>query len=222
MDKPTDYRDLLLQHLDEVEGFRPTIYKDTEGNNTIAHGFNIDEPANQNLLRLFNRQPDSFHQGEEISESEGRELQKHVLNRKENELKSKLGEETFNQLRPNEQAALMSMAYQSMNLIGPRIIQYLNENQSLDANKEILLNSNSGNNPGIQLRRLKEAELFSDPIQFQNVVNSLNNEEKQRVINNLKNLKETSQRENALQKYMPFFEKQPSSYPFFKLKKLVK
>lgn len=222
MNNTTNYKDLLIQHLDDVEGFSPTVYKDSEGNNTIAHGLNIDDPANQNLLRLFNRQPESLHEGEEITEAEGRELQNHVFNRKEDELKNKIGEITFNQLKPNEQAAMMSMAYQSMNLIGPKIVQYLNENKTLDANKEILLNSNAGNHPGIQLRRLKEAMLFSDPIQFQNVVNTLNDEEKQRVMNNLKKLKEEGQRNDALKKYTPFFENSPKIYPFLKLKKLIK
>lgn len=219
-----DYKYLTNKLIEEFEGFSPNVYNDSEGNPTIGHGINLNDIANKSLLELSGKNVQSLIEGKEsLSEDESKFHKENILQRKEREIKNQLGADIFDNLRDNEKAAIMSLGYNNINLLGPKLKNYLADpNKKIETTKEIILNSNQKQDPGLQLRRLKEAELFADPIQFANSFKDMSDEEKSKILNNLNKLKNPNQKQMVIEKYNPFLTKEESKPQFLKLKQLLK
>lgn len=217
----------LKTHLSDVEGYSPDVYQDQKGVDTVGEGISLRSPATGKSLLNLGYSPDQIKSGEvQLNEDELQKTQDDILQQKRDQF-SNIKSQSFPDKQFNEaqEAAMLSLMYNSPQLVGPNIRQRLNENDDLGAMKEILLNSNKEQSPGLQLRRVKEAELYGGPLDFQQLIKTLKPEEKKQVFDMLNKLDNEEHRKGALEKYKQFNpeEKRELDKPqFFKLNKLLK
>lgn len=217
--KPQTYRDIVIPMLEKAEGFKDTVYYDTNNNPTIGHGINLNDKANQEMLRLNEINVDDLYKGRSLSPEQSSSLKHKILDRKEKELKSHVTDDLFNQLSANEQASLMSLMYNSRNLIGPKLREYLGSGDKLGAAREILANSNPKNELGTLFRRTDEAANFinNDDTQMADLFRTLSPEESLKIKNILDNTKNENVKRDYLEKYGKYVNPPVPSVPLTKL-----
>lgn len=214
---------LLNSHLDEFEGYSSEVYEDQKGIPTVGTGINLRGPATGKAmsdLGITNETDESFKQ-EDLSL-----IKNNIINQKKDFLNNVKSQSFPNkELKENQEAALLSLAYNSPALIGANLRQRLNENDDLGVMKEILLNSNRENSPGLQFRRVKEAEMYGGPLDFQQLIKSMSPEEKKQVFDQLSKIENDEQKNTVLQKYSQFdpnYKRPLEKPPFFKMGNLLK
>ena len=207
----------LKKFLKEQEGYSPDVYADTEGNPTVGFGANLNSPEVDQYLSEMGKDKERILSGEEsLDPTESDQLKDMQLQDKQQFLEAvKKRDFPQAQIEPNEQDALLSMAYNSPQLIGPNMRKLLNENRKEDVSKEILLRSNRDKTPGIQKRRLEESRMYSGP-NFENIVKTLKPEEIHEIRNIINNIKNVNEREKVLQEY-PFLNEIVPYRPFNKV-----
>lgn len=227
MDRNNVVNKYLKDHLTDVEGYSTETYDDQKGIETVGKGLNLRSPATTASLLRLGHDPEAVKTGAvSLSDEDLGKAEDDVINQKR-ELFNNIKSQGFPQKEFNEaqEAAMLSLVYNSPQLLGPNLRQRLNENDDLGAMKEILLNSNKEQSPGIQLRRLKEAEMYGGPLDFQQLLKTMNPEEKKQVYNMLGKIQNEEQKTEALKKYEQFNPdyKPPMEKPvFFKMPKLLK
>ena len=88
------------------EGYRPRIYKDTRGNNTIGYGFNIDSPATAQLV------PRPVLAGvREITPEESNSIFNTLYQKAIDDAAKFVGERALPTLTPQQFAIITDMAY---------------------------------------------------------------------------------------------------------------
>ena len=163
----SSYSDRRFQFIGNKEGFRSTVYPDPLGIPTVAYGFNLAAPENRPLFEsVLGRKDyeDVLHGKASVSPEEGRLLFDAAADRAEGIVRSRL---PGIELNDNQRLALTSMAYNSPNLIGPRLVAAIQAGDWGAATDEITKHSNKYNLPGITTRRQEEADLLNLPINAQ-------------------------------------------------------
>lgn len=217
---------LLQDHLNDVEGYSSDVYDDQKGIPTVGGGINLRSPSSTKAMDDLGIKSSDEESKQLFGDDDLERIKNNVIGQKK-ELLGSIQSQSFpnKQLKENQEAALLSLAYNSPQLLGPNLRQRLNENDDLGAMKEIILNSNKENSPGLQLRRIKEAELYGGPLDFQQMIKTLSPDEKKQVFDHLNNIENEEQRNTVLQKYAQFDPnyKRPLEKPqFFKMGNLLK
>ena len=201
----SDYRAILKPMLDKSEGFRDSVYFDAKQNPSIGYGFNLNDPANKELLRLNGISLEGLYNGDKLTPEQADLLRNHSIDRKEKELRSNLSDDVFDNLQPHQQAALQSLNYNSNKLIGPKLKQYLADGDHLNLAKEVLTNSNPKKDLGTLVRRTDEASKYlnDDDSSVKDMFRNLNLEDHakiQGILNNTDN-------ENIKREYLDKYDK---------------
>lgn len=216
MDNNEDYKNQLKTHLKDVEGFSEKIYKDSKGNDTIGYGFNLDAPDVAGYMQMNGYDRERLDR-EGLPVEAADQLKDFVIGKEEDKLKKRLPD-VYDNLPSNEKAAVMSLFYNSPNLIGPDMTGYLANGDKLNAAKEILTKSNKNKDIGTGFRRMKEAEMFSGADQIENVFKILSPEERVE----LQKMVESSDNENVkrdvINRYGKYLNPPSRSPAFTKLK----
>ncbi len=196
----------LQTHLSDVEGNSDQVYQDHKGIPTIGTGVNLKSPSAQKSILNLGYEPQKVQTGEaQLSPDELNKVHADSLNDIRNVFET-IKSQSFPKKELNEaqEAALLSMTYNSPKLLGPSLRQHLNNNQDLDVMREMVLNSNKDNVPGVQLRRIKEAELYGGPLDFQQMIKTLKPEEKKQIYELLTKIDNDEQRGQVIAKYGQF------------------
>ena len=205
-----DYKPDLEKFLASYEGFVPKMYKDSRGNETFGYGFIANE-ENLGIAGMLGYTPERLRD-EGMSEEDAKKMKRIIIDKYEQRLDKDLNG-VFQTLPENKKTALSSLHYNSPALIGPNAKQYIANNDDLGLAREIVLNSNSQNEPGVLRRRLDEAALFAD---LPTLGKTLSLEEKKKISSGLQQLPE-GDRELYLQKYSQPLGLAPESIAFKKL-----
>lgn len=159
------YEDRAYEFIAELEGKTNRAYVCTAGKCTIGVGFNID--ANEKLLKKTLKVDDAFVRRvrdgkEELSEDQIQALFKVSLQQAEQALRDKLSVTgiDLDSFSERQKIALVSLAFNSPALIGPKLRAALRDGDEVTAACEIALNSNRDKVWGLCRRREKEATLF--------------------------------------------------------------
>ncbi len=204
------YKDLLSQHLKINEGVSDTPYTDQKGNPTVGVGMNLNDPDVRGLLKMRGIEPEEVTLGtRKLDDEESSQIHDSIVSNKEKALRSNIGSDLFESLKPNEQAAIMSMGYQSQNNIGPNLKGYLANSDKINAIKEMVLNTNKDNDPGIALRRLREGELFGGPVDFSSTFKIMSNEEKRKLMDTINSIGNENTKAEALKRYSSYLQDKP-------------
>lgn len=205
----------------DVEGYSDTPVDDGKGNPTVGSGINLNDQGNRALLSLHGYDPDKVTSGEQTLDPDTvNNLHDSIVRNKESQVRNKIGSDLFDSMKPHEQAAVMSLGYNSMNLLGPQMTEKLANGDRTAATKEMILNSNQNNEPGVLRRRLKEAELYADPVGFAQTMKTLSPEERDQVTNIINNLQNDQMKQDMLQKYGSYLT--PSRAPASNFTKINK
>lgn len=200
-----DHRQLFTNLIKDVEGHREDVYSDSKGNPTIGTGMNLNDPDIQGLLQVSNIDPEEVKSGRrKLASEELSDLHNKYMDKREQLIKSKFGPDLYETLKPNEKAAILSLGYQSLNNLGPKLTGYIANNDPLNAAKEMLLNTNKDRDPGILSRRLKEAEMYAGPLDFSSTFKIMTPEEKSSLKNIMENTSNENTRQELLKKYSPY------------------
>lgn len=146
-----------------LEGFSPEVYPDQKGIPTVGHGINLNSPEVSEILDNMGYDTEAVKRG--VLELSPEELDV-VANEQDMEKKRYLQtiqKQDFPNYKPteNELNALMLLMSNSPKLIGPNLRQRLNNNDRFGAFDEIINRSNKDKSPGVQYRRMQEAEEFA-------------------------------------------------------------
>lgn len=193
-----DYKTTLNPILDEYEGFSETVYNDSKGNPTIGNGFNLNDRNNHGIMALHGVDVNSLHSGGRLSKEQNDAIRDTIIKEKEKLVRNVVGSDFFDSLPTNKKAVVMSLGYNSINLLGPKFRQNMANNDDLLAAKEILLNSNASKDLGTLRRRTQEAKTFLGKDQFEKMGSLLTEDEKSQI-NNILN---SSDNENVKQDYL--------------------
>lgn len=195
----SSYKTLLKPLLKDVEGFSENVYEDTKGNPTTGYGFNLNDEEVVGLMGVHGLNKDRMIAGEQtISQQQAEAIKDAIINRKEELVRNSVGSDLYDNLSDNKKAALISLGYNSMNLLGPKIRQNIADNDDLLAAKEILLNSNPKKELGVLRRRTDEAKTYLGDEQYNKLNMLLSDEEKQQ----LQNILDKSDNENVKNEYL--------------------
>jgi GH24 family phage-related lysozyme (muramidase) len=174
---PKDYKSVddlySAQRLDllaRVEGKRYQAYDDAtgksvgpndtvKGSRTVGIGFNMDsEDARRDFAVLGIKDFDAVYRGErKLTEAEVISLFELNIQQAEEVVSKKLGNVPLSR---NQRLALVSMAFNHPNLLGPNLIGFIKSGDMESAAKEIFERSNKKKDPGLQNRRDIEGSLF--------------------------------------------------------------
>ena len=157
------YTERRFDFIANEEGFRDSVYDDSLGRRTIGYGFNLDEPTNRqlalNVLNISDKEFEAIRNGDRgISSREARTLFEASVGQAERLIENRFGDLG---LRANQRLALVSLAYNHPNLIGPNLTRFVNEGDWASATREIRERSNAYKLDGIAARRNREADLFA-------------------------------------------------------------
>jgi GH24 family phage-related lysozyme (muramidase) len=157
------YEDRRFKFIAAEEGYRDGVYMDSLKRRTIGYGFNLDEPTNRNLaksvLKLDDAKFEAIRSGKQnITQHQARQLFEASVSGAEKIVDARLGSTPLNS---HQRLALVSLAYNHPNLIGPKITAAIKNGDAEAALHEIRNNSNKYNIKGIQSRRNREAQLFA-------------------------------------------------------------
>lgn len=157
-----DYVEDRFEFIGDTEGYRSKAYDDN-GFRSVGYGFNIDAPGHKAMLRdvlgFNDAQIKSLRKGEtEIDQSQARALFEAAADEAEQIVDNRLKDVD---LKRHERLALVSMAYNNPELIGPNLVKKLKSKDKQQALDEILYKSNKGDHRGLAVRRYKEATMFA-------------------------------------------------------------
>lgn len=227
MDRSDVVNKYLKTHLSDVEGHSDHVYADHKGIPTIGTGINLRSPSAQKSILNLGYEPQKIQTGEaQLSPEELDQVHADSLNDTRSVFET-IKSQSFPKKELNEaqEAALLSLTYNSPKLLGPTLRQHLNNNQDLDVMREMILNSNKENSPGVQLRRVKEAELYGGPLDFQQMIKTLKPEEKKQIYELLNKIENDEQRGQVIAKYGQFnpdYQAPLEKPSFYKLANLLK
>jgi len=161
--KGESYEKNRFNFITAEEGYRDGVYRDSRGLRTIGYGFNLDDPNNfamaGKVLNLSPKQMSAIRNGRQnITVRQAQVLFEASVGQAENVINTRLKGVP---LRANQRMALVSMAYNSPSLIGPKITKALKEGNGEAVMHEILNNSNRRKIRGLQKRREREASMFT-------------------------------------------------------------
>lgn len=195
-------KSLAKRFLDDVEGYSSDVYQDYKNIPTVGSGLSLRSPATVKALTEMGKEVADVNS---LSDKDLSKVQDKVLNEK-SKLISNLQKTDFPNANLNEaqKAALISLAYNSPQLLGPELRKNLNANDELETLKEIAIRSNKENKPGVAFRRLQEAELFGGPLGFQQMVDSMSEQDKNIINNTLNQTSNEERRMEMLNKYPQF------------------
>lgn len=167
------YDERRFKFIAAEEGYRDHVYMDSLKRRTIGYGFNLDEPTNKRLamkvLNLDDASYENIRSGKRnVSQREARSLFEAAVGSAEQIVSSRIGDVPLNS---HQRLALVSLAYNHPNLIGPKITAALKNGDAGGVLNEIRNNSNKFGIKGIQSRREREARLFAGYAQDESKIN---------------------------------------------------
>lgn len=133
------------------------------GNITVGIGFNMDRPDARNVMRtalgVGDKEFDEIYSGRKsLTDLQIRKL----FDFNANEAEAIVAERFKGvNLRDHQRLALVSMAFNSPRLLGPKLVDAIRNNRSPEAIHEILHNSNRRGIRGLAARRWREAFMFN-------------------------------------------------------------
>lgn len=200
-----EYKKLLNPLLNDVEGNRPETYDDHKGIPTIGAGLNLNDGDVQGLMKISSIDPDEVRSGtRKLASEELEHIKNSYIDKREKLVRNQMGSDLFDTMPDNEKAAVMSMGYQSLNLLGPSLVGNIANGDKIGAMREMILNSNKNKNPGILNRRFKEAELYGGPLDFSSTFKTLSDEEKQGLVKMINGIENEHTKKEVLEKYGPY------------------
>lgn len=206
-----EYRKLFDPLIKDVEGFDKDPYMDQNNNATVGTGLNLEDPDVQGLMNLRNINPEEVKSGQrKLASEELDDIHNSYLDKREKLVRDKLGGDLYDTLQPHEKASIMSMGYQSLNNIGPNLTQSIAGGDKIGAIREMILNTNKDKDPGIAVRRFKEAETYGGPLDFGLSFKTLEPEQKQQLLDMIGKIKNENTRAEVLKKYGPYLQEKPN------------
>lgn len=150
--------DFIVGH----EDYREKVYKDSLGKRTIGYGFNLDEPTNRGLFKKVLAKTDAefdaaLNGTASLSAADSRILFEASAGQAERLITQKFGDIP---LKGYQRTALVSLAYNHPNLIGPNLTKAIRSGDLKAAEHEIRNRSNKYKIAGIDNRRNLEADMF--------------------------------------------------------------
>lgn len=144
------------------EDYREKVYRDSRKRRTIGYGFNLDEPTNRalykNALKKTDREFDALRNGTAaIDPTQARILFEASAGEAERLITNRFG---GLDLKGYQRMALVSLAYNHPNLIGPGLTKALRNGDLEGVDHEIRNRSNLYKIKGIASRRALEADMF--------------------------------------------------------------
>lgn len=213
-----DYKSLLNPLLQDVEGQSSDSYSDSKGIPTTGMGINLNDKENQGIMKMHGIDAQEVKSGNRsLASDESDAIHNSIIDRKERLVRDKLGNDIFDNLPSHKKAAVMSMGYQSLNNLGPNLQTAMGSGDEIGALREMILNTNASQDPGILSRRLKEAELYGGPLDFSGAFRTMNNDEKQKLIDILNKTKNEHTKKELLNKYGSYLGATPEPLKLFKL-----
>lgn len=167
------YDENRFKFITAEEGYRDHVYMDSLKRRTIGYGFNLDDPGNKvmakKVLGLDDRGYDAIRTGKRnITQREARSLFEAAVSGAEAVVTNRLRDVPLNS---HQRIALVSLAYNHPNLIGPKITAALKSGDANGVLNEIRNNSNRYKIKGIQSRREREARMFAGYVKDESSIN---------------------------------------------------
>jgi GH24 family phage-related lysozyme (muramidase) len=217
-----DSRNIFNDFIKKVEGHSDEVYADSKGVPTVGTGLNLDDETVQGLMNLRGINPEEVKSGQrKLATEEMDDIHNQYMDKRTGLVRSQVGEDLYDTLKPNEKAALMSMGYQSLNNLGPNLKGHIASDDKIGAMREMILNTNKDQDPGILNRRMQEAELFGGPLDFSSAFKTMSPEEKRQLMDTFNKLKNENVKAEALKKYGSYLNDAPPAQ-FNKLQDLLK
>lgn len=159
------YNDRRFEFIAAEEGYRKKVYDDGLGKRTIGYGFNLDAPENKKIfttvLGKSEQDFEAVRSGKRnITKAEARLLFEAAVKQAENIVSNKFADVP---MRSHQRLALVSLAYNHPNLLGPNLTEAIKNGDIDAAEYEIRHKSNKYRLDGIASRRNREADLFIGP-----------------------------------------------------------
>ena len=161
----------LADHLTREEGSKSTVYLDTKGIPTVGIGFNLRRKDAKEMLSKVGADFQAILTGSDgLSKQQQQDLLELTVKDTAKIVRNKLrGVDMAN----HRWQAVMSLAYNSPELIGEKLVKAIRAGQWMDAAREIAFNSTGGvkkaNLPAMRARRMREAIMFLGPEQARQI-----------------------------------------------------
>lgn len=198
----------LIPSLKEQEGYRESVYSDTEGIPTIGSGVNLKDEENRGYLSMYGKDPAKLESGEDtIDEELNDRLLNNIVDRKLELSRNKLSPELWDTLNEDQQTVIGGLGYQSLNNIGPNLTNAIMNNDIPSSVYEIVANTNKSQSPGIQYRRLKQGQDFAGE-SFWDILSSFDRDTRNKILENLNKIENEHTRKEALENYSPYLKEQ--------------
>lgn len=205
-----DHIGLSKNLIKDVEGFNPNVYKDSEGNPTIGAGLKLTDPDVRGIMNLKGIDPDEVISGNrKMSEHELEDIHTSYLPKREALIKNRIDGDLYESLPPHQKAAILSMGYQSLNNLGPKLMGRVADSDAIGAMREMILGTNKQRDPGILRRRFKEAEMYGGPSDFSQTFQTFTPEEKANLKYILDDIENPHTKKELMDKYLPYIEGTP-------------
>lgn len=210
-----NYKDLLLNHLLGLESHSGGVYDDSRGLASVGIGLNLNDEEVQKQLKLHGYDPELIRSKQQfINEDDSKTITNNILDKKEEHLKSLYKQsgypiETFDNLKPNEKAALLSTAYNTINPIKNNLVK-LAQGDKVGFTKDLI---GSYDEPGILYRRLKDAQLFADPVEFAGAFKIMSPKERQKHLDALNSIENEHTRKERLNEFGSYLQEPKQTYP---------
>jgi GH24 family phage-related lysozyme (muramidase) len=200
------------QFLTELEGDTDTEhYLDSKGNPTVGMGVNKRAPAAQEYIKAYNLDENN------LTPEQVTGLEDYMMNDTHKNYEKMRDNHFPRELNPAQETALKSMIYNAgPDIIGPNMRQHLNKKADLDVIREMILNSNRENDPGLLKRRIREAEMYGGPVDFNMAVKSMNSDELSQLRSTISKIQNEHELKRIQEKY-PFLN-EDYQQPFNPLK----
>lgn len=211
MDK--SYENLLIPHLEDVEGFSDKVYYDQNKNPTVGYGFNLNSGDTVNYLKNHGISVEDVYKNG-MNKEVASKIKRAMIPQEEKKLRD-MHPGIMDMLAPNEQAAVMSLFYNNPKLVGPSLRGYLASGDKLNAAKEVLLKSNKDKDLGIAFRRMKESELLYP--KMEDIAKIMTPEEKLELQSILQNSKNENVKRDIYNRYGNSLGLVPAPVKFNKL-----
>lgn len=207
-----EYKKLFKPLIEAVEGRTNKVHRDINSVPTAGVGFNLQDADIQGIMGANNIDHNEVAAGNrDLSDPEIDAIQDSYMDKREPLVRNQIGGDMYDLLQPHEKAAVMSMGYQSLNNLGPSLKGYLSSGDKIGALREVMLNTNKQKDPGILVRRLKEAELMGGPLDFSSTFKTMSDQEKKDMLEMLNQIKNENTRQEVLEKYAPYLQGPPSN-----------
>lgn len=216
-----DYRKYFDPLIKDVEGYSDDTYEDHKGTPTVGTGLNLEDADVQGLMKIRGIDPEEVKTGNrQLASDELDEIHNSYIGKREKLVRNRLGEDLYDTLQPHEKAAVMSMGYQSLNNVGPNFTQAISSNDRIGAIREMILNTNKDQNPGILSRRFREAEVYGGPEDFSSAFKTMTPVEISKLQNIINKLTNDNVKQEIMQKYGQYLN-QPAPVKMDKLQQLL-